>query len=603
MSEHTLLALASVIVLGVGAQWLAWRIRLPSILLLLITGMVAGPLTGLLDPDLVLGDSLLPIISLSVALILYEGGLSLRVTELYKVGAVVRNLLSVGALVGWFVATLAAYVILGFNVPLAVLLGAILIVTGPTVIGPLLRQIRPAGAVGPILKWEGIAIDPLGALAAVLVFDVVSATEGGNPWLYSSVAVLKTIVAGGGLGFLAAGLLTLLLTRYWVPDHLQNAVSLMMAVAAFAASNHFQQESGLLATTVMGVVLANQKRVAITHIVEFKEDLRVLLIGILFILLAARLKLEDVTRLGPAAIVFVIVLIVVVRPLSVWASTLGSGLTWRERVFLGWMAPRGIVAAAVSSVLALRLEELGYERASELVPATYAVVVGTVAVYGLTAPVLAKKLQVADPDPQGLLIVGAGGWSRVMAVALNSLGYRVLLADTNWQNVTGARMAGLEAYHGNVLADRFFDDVDFGGLGRLLATTPNDGVNMLATERFSKVFGASAVYRLPPPDGGPAYRTPQDVHAHGRLLFGPKISLSTLGERVAAGDVVKVTALTDTFDYSAFRHRYGGSQIPLFVVDPNGKLAVVTADQPAQPAPGDTIVSLVRDDDTGVTGR
>ena len=341
MSQYTGIVLAGVIVLGVAAQWLAWRLGLPSILLLLLTGVVAGPLSGLVDPDAIFGSSLLPLVSLSVALILYEGGLSLRLSELSKVGAAVRNLLSVGVLVTWLIAGWAAWAILGFDGPVAVLFGAILVVTGPTVIGPLLQQIRPTGPAASILKWEGIAIDPLGAVLAVVVFDLISVGHEGNPWIHGGLAVLRTVGIGGGLGFFVAGLYILLIKRFWVPDHLQNGVSLMLAVTVFAVSNYFQEESGLLGVTVMGVTLANQKWVTVEHIVQFKEDLRVLLIGTLFILLAARLRLEDLSQLGMAHIVFVLVLIVVARPLSVWISTIGMGLSGAQRVFLSWMAPRG----------------------------------------------------------------------------------------------------------------------------------------------------------------------------------------------------------------------------------------------------------------------
>ena len=260
MSQDTLIALAAVIVLGIGAQWLAWRFGMPSILLLLLTGVVAGPLTGFVDPDDIFGSALLPIVSLSVALILYEGGLSLRLSELSKVGSVVRNLLSIGVLVTWLIAGWAAWAILGFDPRVAILFGAILVVTGPTVIGPLLQQIRPTGPVAAILKWEGIAIDPLGAVLAVVVFDVVSVGHDDvSPWAHGGLAVLRTVGVGGGLGLLAAALYVLLVKRFWVPDHLQNGVSLMLAVAVFAASNYVQEEAGLLGVTVMGVALANQK--------------------------------------------------------------------------------------------------------------------------------------------------------------------------------------------------------------------------------------------------------------------------------------------------------------------------------------------------------
>ncbi len=593
MTEHVILGLSGVIVLGVGAQWLAWRLRLPSILLLLVIGVVAGPLTGLLDPDDLFGASLLPLVSISVALILYEGGLSLRLSDLPKVGGVVRNLLTLGVVTTWLTSAIAAYWVLGFDGRLAVLLGAILVVTGPTVVLPLLQHVRPVGSVASILKWEGIAIDPIGAVLAVLVFEVITAGDAlHHPWTHAGVVLLKTLAVGGGLGLAAAGLLTFLLKRYWIPDDLQNAVSLMLVVMAYCGSHLIQEESGLLAVTVMGVALANQTLVPVKHIVEFKEDLRVLLISILFILLGARLKMADITQIGPSYGVFVLVLIFVARPLSVWVSTLSSALSWQQRAFVCWMAPRGIVAAAVSSVFALRLEETGHGDTSRLVSATFAVIVGTVSIYGLTASLVARKLGVADRNPQGILIVGAHAWARALAEALKGRGYRVLLADTNQNNIAAARMAGLETYRGSVLSEYFLNEVNLGGIGRLLAATPNNEVNVLAAQRMSHVFGTAQVYRLAP-DHQPTQKRAQHTYEHGRLLFDNEATYSLLSDRMRTGAVVKVTKLSEAFDYQAFKGRYGPTAIPLLLIHDDNAITVIAADQAVEPAPGQSIVCLV----------
>ena len=477
---------------------------------------------------------------------------------------------------------------------MAILLGAILVVTGPTVVGPLLRHIRPIGPVASILKWEGITIDPIGALLAVLVFEVIVSDGGSSPWAHSGVALLKTVIAGGGLGLAGAAILTMLLQRYWVPDELQNAVSLMLVVAAFATSQMIQEESGLFAATVMGIALANQKKVQIEHIVEFKEDLRVLLIGVLFILLAARLKWEDLAQLGVHSVIFVAVLIFAARPLAVWLSTLGAGLKLQERFFLAWMAPRGIVAAAVASVFAIRLEQLGYEQAGVLVSATFSVIVGSVAVYGLTAPMLARKLKVADPNPQGILIVGANAWAQEVGKVLLKKGIRVVLVDTNYDHLATARMAGIPTYYGSILSEHVLNELDLGGIGRMFAATPNDGVNVLATQRFSSLFGSSQVYRLAPAEQ-PSNKAKQDIHESSRLLFDKEATYAALHNRVASGQVVKATTLTDTFDYDAFLERYGTSTMPMFIIHESGELTVITSDQNVDPKPGHTVVCLVED--------
>ena len=277
MAENIAVQLAAVIILGIGTQWLAWWIKLPSILLLLLCGFIAGPITGYLQPAELLGELLLPVVSVSVAIILFEGGLTLNLVDLTKIRRVLINLVSVGVLATWVVAAGAAYYIVGLELPLAILLGAILTVSGPTVVLPLLRHVQPVGHVNSLLRWEGIVVDPVGATLAVIVFEAITAKQSEASNYLVMAAVLKTLLIGGALGYLGARLVTILLSHHWIPDFLQNPVTLMLVVATFTVSNHFQEESGLLAVTLMGIWLANQKTVSVKHIVEFKENLRVLL--------------------------------------------------------------------------------------------------------------------------------------------------------------------------------------------------------------------------------------------------------------------------------------------------------------------------------------
>ena len=601
-----LVGISLILVLGVGAQWLAWRLRLPSILLLLLFGFLAGPVAWYasdrwlgrpvyLDPDAVFGDLLLPLVSLSVALILFEGGLSLTLREVARVGGVVRNLVSLGALVTWVTAGAAAHWIVGLDLRLAVLFGAILTVTGPTVIGPLLRHVRPAGPVGPVLKWEGIVIDPIGAMLAVLVFEAISTGRLQHAPQPMLVGALKTSVIGCVIGFVAAYLLLVVLRRFWVPDHLQSPVSLMFVVATFETSNLLQAESGLFTVVVMGIVLANQTRTPVRHIVEFKEALSVLLVSSLFIVLAARMELWFFRFLSGRVALFLAVLIFVVRPLAVLASTLQSGLNWRERVFLMWMAPRGIVAAAVASVFALRLGQAGQKDAELLVPLTFTVIVVTVIVYAGTASWAARRLGLSKPAAHGFLLVGANPAARRVAEALQRVGCPVLLADTNRDNVAAARLAGLPAVAANVLSPEVTEQLHLSGIGRLLAMTPSSEVNALAALHFAKLFGRSAVFQLDPGDrqDSPHKRGGIDRDLCGRLLFGEKVSYRHLAERLARGATVKATRLSGEFDFAAFRARHGNRFLPLFVVDDSGGAAVFAADAAPAPRAGQTLISLI----------
>lgn len=592
--EHHLIGIVAILALGIGAQWAAWRLGLPSILLLLLVGFAVGPVLGWLHPDELLGELLLPIVSLAVAVILFEGGLSLSLRELREVGRPFLLLVTVGALVTWALSAGLAWAIFGLAPRLAILLGAILVVTGPTVVMPLLRHLRPAERVGSLLKWEGIVIDPLGAVLAVLVFEAILPANVGEATSVAALGVLKVLLGGGGIGLLAAGGLAVSLQRYWIPDYLQNAATLAIVVLTYTLANAIQPESGLLTVTIMGVALANQRAVTVKHIVEFKENLRVLLIAVLFIVLTARLSMESFADLGWDVALYVGLLIVLVRPLAVAVSTWRSELSWRERAFVAWLAPRGIVAAAVSSLFALRLAEAGFAAADQLVALTFSVIAGTVAIYGLTAAPIARRLGVADPDPQGVLFIGAQPWSRAIAQALWDAGYPVRLVDDNWAAIAAARQSGLPTFYAGVLEEYVLDEIDLEGIGRLVALTPNDEVNALAALHFREVFGRSEVYQLPP-DGVTDDEELLPRHLRGRFLFGPDVTYSALDERFRHGATMKQTPLTEAFTYDDFQSHYDRRATPLFVIKPTGDLHVVVADEALSPVPqaGDALIAIV----------
>lgn len=599
MADYLLVGLVSVITLGVAAQWLAWRLKLPAILLLLIFGIVAGPVMGMLtpqfylDPDQLFGDLLSPIVSISVAIILFEGGLSLRLSELREIGDVVGKMISIGVIVTWSLSTVFSYLFLDFGWQLSLLFGAILIVTGPTVIIPLLRQVRPAGNVGSVLKWEGIVNDPIGAMMAVLVFEILLA--GGLTSTHGSplMSIVNTVVFGTFFGLLGAVIIYYMLKRHMVPDFLQNPVSLMVVMVVFAASNLMQHESGLMAVTIMGIALANQKTVRVKHIIEFKENLRVLLISALFIMLASRLKLEHLQHLSFKTVAFLGALILLVRPAAVFLSSIGSRLNIKERLFLSWMAPRGIVAAAISAIFALRLSESGYENAELLVPYTFIVIIGTVALYGLSANWVACRLKVAKPVPRGLLFLGAHDWSRKMADILHQEGFKVLLADSNWENIASARKADLDTYYGNILAEYAMDEIDLDGVGRLLALTPNDEVNSLAILRFEEIFGTSEVFQLPPV--ATYHRKEREVpdYLSGRILFGEEMNFSHINQLFEEGAYIKKTEITDQHSFKNFKQEVSDRAIPLFLINNNNEVRIFSVDNPPAPVNREKVICLM----------
>ena len=594
MSEQIMISLASLIILGIGAQWLAWRIKFPSILFLLIFGFVAGPVTGFLQPDLLMGDLLLPFVSLAVAIILFEGGLTLNLKELREIGGVVVGLITIGVIVTWVVTAAAAYFLLELSLQISILLGAILVVTGPTVIGPLLRHIRPNQRVNDILKWEGIVIDPIGALLAVLVFEAIGVSRFQDATTEVLFSLGRTILFGSLTGFFFAWLLVLLIRKYWVPDFLQVTVSLSLVVAAYLSSDLIQPESGLFSATLMGIVMANQKYVSVKHILEFKENLRVLIISILFILLSARLNLSAFADLSLNIPWFLAILILVALPLSVFLSSIGSGLTVREKLFLSWMAPRGIVAAAVSSIFALRLAETGMENAGALVPVTFSVIVATVVIYGLTSKPVARWLKVAESDSQGILFVGAHTWALEIAKAVKKEGFRVVVVDTNRSDIAKARLAGITTVYGSVLSENVVEDIPLSGIGKLFALTSNDEVNSLSVVLFNSIFDSHELYQLIPvktEKGKEQDFSPK--HLRGRFLFGEGINFAHLRKLFFAGAIIKSTKITKDFTYKDFLTKYNDSAIPMFVITESKELTVISTDTEAKPKIGSTIIAMV----------
>ena len=591
----TFQGITALVCLGMGAQWIAWRLRIPSILLLLVFGFFAGPewldlgIADLLPPDI-----LFPLVSISVGLILFEGGLSLRVTEFRSHGRVVTRLVTVGALVTWGLATLAARAFIGLEWDLALLLGAILIVSGPTVVLPLLSHINPMGRTGPILKWEGIAIDPVGATLAVLVFEGLAFGRLGQAAGHGLMGLAKTIVIGGGLGVLAGWILVLLIRKRWIPDQLHSPIAFAMVVAVFSISHALQHESGLLAVTIMGLYAANAKSVSVHHILEFKENLRVLLISGLFLLLASQVHKSDLAHLDLGTFGFLAALVLVVRPLAVLAATWGSKLTTQERIFLAWLCPRGIVAAAVASVFGLNLAD-SHPDAALLVPVTFLVIVGTVVIYGLTAGPLARRMGLAVSNPQGVLLIGAQGWARDLAAALQEEGIPVFLVDANRRNVSAARLAGLPAQQGNALSEHFEEALALPGIGRVLALTPNDEVNTLVSLNFQHRFGRSETYQLVAdtvPRKDAVAPTPS---RGGRRLFREDADFFDLSKRATRGRI-RVTALTDQFSLEAFRAHHEERALELFAIEEDGTLRIATVEAPLRVGAGSRIVAIVDDD-------
>ena len=574
--------------LGVFCQWIAWRMRLPAILPLLICGIVLGPVLGFLRPDQFLGDLLFPVISLGVAVILFEGSLTLKFSEVRNVQRIIRNLTSIGVLVTAAVMATAAHFIVGLEWKLSLLFGALVSVTGPTVIVPMLRSIRPTARVANILRWEGILVDPIGAVLAVLIFEMLHTGHLSESWY----EFFKVIVLGTVWGIAAGAALGWMLKKHVFPDFLKNYAALAFVLLVFTASNSLGRESGLIAVTVMGLVLANMRGLDVQELLSFKEHLTVVLISMLFIILAARLDLEAVRGIGSAALLILAVGLFVARPLSVALSSLGTSVNLREAALLAWVAPRGIVAAAISSLFALKLEGR-VENVSLLVPLTFVMIIGTVVVHGLTAGTWARWLGLSSRGEQGVLITGSNKVALMLGEALMANDIKVKVADIRREGLREARMKGMKTYFGNPLSEHADRYMDMTGYNVLMAVSRVQEANAMVCNRFRHEFEPTQTFSIRNPNNHePEHRQSLMAGLRANELFAKDVTWTKLASLVGQGAQVRSTGLTESFDFEAFRESQDKQAVNLFALDGEGKLRVFSADLELEPAPGWTIISL-----------
>ena len=574
------LALTGIVVLGVMAQWISWRLRLPAIVLLLAVGIVIGPVLHVLDPDALFGELLFPLTSLSVAIILFEGALTLRFREIHGLRGPILNLVTLGAAINIFVLTAAALYFLRAPFGIALLIGTIASVTGPTVVVPMLRAIRPTPAIDKVLRWEGIIIDPIGAILAVIALEFVLKGYNNHTWWVLG----ELILSGTAIGAFAALLLGGLLKRHLVPWYLRNVVTLAILFSAFTASNMLAHEAGLLAVTVMGVMLANMRDLDMEDVLNFKESLTVLLVSLLFIILAARLDLGSFESLGWGFPLFLAAVFLLARPMAVFASATASKLTMRERGLIAWIGPRGIVAAAVASLFALRLEAESVPGGQLLVPAIFSIIIASVLIQSFTARRLALRWKLAEEQPMGVIIVGSGTVPVAIGQALKKSGFDVTLADSNWDALKRARMGGLKTYFGRIVSDHADHHLDLSGVARLLAMSDRPAQNTLACLHYRSELGTDGVYAL---------RTSEDhdkakMTLSGSLkmpwLFDDRIDDVTLENALESGAAIKTSKLKDNYTLADLIERSEGLAIPLFAIDPKRRLIPFTsnAEPPAK---------------------
>jgi NhaP-type Na+/H+ or K+/H+ antiporter len=574
-----LYVIAGLVALGVFAQWCAAKIHLPAIVVLLGVGVLIGPVSGLVDPDEVFADLLSPCVSLAVALILFEGGLSLRFAEVRKLGRPLFALVIGGLVLTFGMTTYLAHVLVELSWPTASVVGAILVITGPTVVKPLLRQAKLARRPALMLKWESIVNDPLGVLLAVIVLEIA---VGGIDGVGSALVL---IVCAGATGLASGGLLGRALLKGLIPEHLKTPAILAGCVAVFAGAEAMFHESGLLAVTIMGVVLANTPSPSIEGVRRFKEEVATVLVSMLFLVLAARLQLDDLKRIDIRLVLFIACVLVVVRPIVAGVSLLGSGLPWQERVFIGWIAPRGVVAAAMGGVLAPMMVDAGYDDAVMLVPLLFSVIIATVVLHGLTVGPVARALGLSGRGTGGLLIVGTSSWAIDLARLLTQEGIDAIVVDESFRNTVQARMRGVEAFHGDVRNEETLDELPMERVSWALAATQDDNFNALACVGMVGTFDRKQVLQL----RAGAESATGESHLNGRMPWDGAVTFDELASRYWRDAHFKCTELrADEHDWEEFQALNEGA-LALFVLGPKGLAPI---DKDSRPGDGDKIVYL-----------
>ncbi|HET7357010.1 MAG TPA: cation:proton antiporter [Nocardioidaceae bacterium] len=611
--------LALIVVVGVLGQWLAWWLRVPSILVLLLVGFGLGQVA---EPDRILGrDVLFAGVTITVGIILFESSMSLRIRQVRDLGRPIIRLCTVTVLIAWALITVSALAV-GFAVEVALLVGAVLVVTGPTVIAPILRALRPTRRISSLLRWEGIVVDPIGAVLGLLVFQGVLSGGLGDALPTVLLSLVRTGVIGFGIALALGYLLDFLMRRHAIPDFLHGVVFLAAAVGALMVSNVLQPESGLLTVTVLGVFLGNRPGLHLEHVQEFKEHLQVLFVGSLFVVLAGRISPAELWDVLPQALAFLGLLVVVVRPVSVLLGLLGTKVTRAERTLMACMAPRGIVAAAVTSIFALEFSRAAQTMAQDahaggpgsaglaaqahelaalsqqverMVPLVFLVIVCTVALYGFGVGRLAERLGLASTSPQGILFAGVNPWTVDAARLLRELGVPTMIVAREYVDLSRAKMAGLQTVTANVLSEYVVKDLDLSGIGSLVACTSDDEHNATAAREFIHDLGRANVFQLRRADSeepSAHERTVAAGHLSGRFAFVPALTHRQLRDRAEALRVRR-TDLTRAFTLQDFQARYDGQAVVMFV-HKDGRTTVAN-EQTKLPERDATLIAMVPD--------
>lgn len=608
-SSELIFACALIGALGIGAQWIAWRIQAPAIVLMALAGLAVGPLwtvifgEPLLNPEKVFNggsnELLRPIVSLAVAVILFEGGLVLKFENLRDAGAAVRRMVFLGGPLAWALGTFAAHYAAGLDWGSSVVFAGVLVVTGPTVIMPLLRQSKLGGRTGQFLKWEGIVNDPVGALFAVAAFEIIRVAATGESILGKGAMIIVAAALGVGLGFAFGWAIVRAFRQGWTPEYLKAPIIFASIILCYALAEMIEKEIGLVAVTAYGMTLANSRLAGLAELRKFKEDIAVLLVSGVFVILTANLTPDVIRRaLTWNTLAFLLAMLFIVRPLSVWIATFGT-LKRNEAILLGWIAPRGIVAVAVSSLFATLLEDLGrrgdsrfyFSGAEQITPLAFAMVFVTVVLHGFTIGPLARRLGLARKERPGVLLVGVNPWSIDLAKVLKDVGIEPILADNNWRRLRPAREAGLNTFFGEVLSEEAEVRLDHAAFDQVVGLSANEPYNALVSGHFAPELGRHRVYQLSAQDTEEEDPRAIGMGTRGRTLIRRGRGYDGLIRDHYRGWTFGKTKLTEEYDLAEYRKDRPKADI-IAEIRPDGTLIFLGPNREARGGDGVTLISF-----------
>lgn len=592
MFDNPLAQIALIAFLSIISQWMGWRFRIPSIVFLLLSGFAFGSLLGIVEPSILMGNAVQPIVSVAVAIILFEGSLNLDFKEIKQGRRTVRQIVFIGGAIAWLLTAIAAHYLGGLSWPVAVPFGALLIVTGPTVIMPLLRHAKLNTRVSSILKWEGIVNDPVGAVLAILAYEYFKiSAETGKPLteftLETGVMILGIIL----LSICAGIVIAMILNRGWVPEFLKSTFLFCCVICFFVCCNALLHESGLIAVTVLGIVLANRNVSSIEDLRRVKETVTIMLISGVFIVLTSTIKPDVLLNLDWRGILFILSLLFVVRPISIFIASIGTDLSFKEKALISYIAPRGVVCAAVAGILGPLLVEAGYPDGEKLLPLAFAIVVTTVFLHGLTVKKLGRKLELAFPSRGGLIVVGAYNWTIQFCEVLKDRGIEIMVADTNWQNLKNARLANIPIYYGEILSEDSDYTLEINRYNTILAATGNPAYNALVCNKFAHDFGRERVFQLSPGDEEVHERKKITEKMRGRILAYQGLNTWDFEQMYHQGWRFKTTRVNANFNLDTLKEsKEKGKSLLIGVITNTGQLQFSPAESPANIKDDTTVI-------------